>query len=142
MTSHDDSKERTERGSWRTLNISFDAAVARLPAALQQEGFGIITQIDLQQTFKLKLGKEFGRYSIFGACKPSFALQALESDPQLGLLLPCNIVLFEKPDRTVALGVIDPMRQLGATDGPLAELARSVGDSLARVSETLASPLP
>ncbi len=137
MTTRTGSTENAHRGSWRPLNIGFDAAVARLPEALQSEGFGIITQIDLQQTFKAKLGKDFARYTIFGACNPSFALKAVETDPRIGLLLPCNIVLFERPDQTVMLGTIDPMAQLGAESGPLNEIARSVGDRLERVALAL-----
>ncbi len=137
MTTPTGSIENAHRGSWRPLNIGFDAAMARLPEALQSEGFGIITQINLQQTFKAKLGKDFPRYMIFGACNPSFALEAVETDARIGLLLPCNIVLFERPDQTVMLGTIDPMAQLGAESGPLNEMARSIGDRLGRVALAL-----
>lgn len=142
MQSRSNSSERGQRGSWQSLDIGFDAAVAHLPAALQAEGFGVITQIDLQQTFKAKLGKDFGRYMIFGACNPAFALQALEAEPRLGLLLPCNIVLSERRDHTVELGVIDPMQQLGAEDGALAEIARSVAERLTRVAASMARATP
>jgi thioredoxin 1 len=96
-------QDNGSRGNWRALRIDFDTAVARLPETLQGEGFGVITQIDLQQTFKAKLGVDFRRYRIFGACNPKFALEAVQTDPRIGLLLPCNIVLFEQDDRTVML---------------------------------------
>lgn len=126
------------RGMWRPLRVSFDAAVARLPEALQAEGFGVITEIDLQKTFKAKLGIDFRRYRIFGACNPAFALDALQADPRVGLLLPCNVVLFENDDRTAVLGVIDPVQQLGGGGGDrLSEVARAIGERLARVAKTL-----
>jgi uncharacterized protein (DUF302 family) len=132
-------QESAHRGTWRPLRVGFDEAVARLPEALQAQGFGVITQIDLQQTFKAKLGMDFRRYRIFGACNPAFALEALETDPHLGLLLPCNIVLFEQDDRTAMLGIVDPVQQLGSEDPRLAEVARGIGERLARVAQTLDS---
>ena len=131
------SNETTHRGTWRQLGVSFDAAVARLPEALQAEGFGVITQIDMQQTLKAKLGVDFRRYRIFGACNPKLALEALQVDPRVGLLLPCNIVLFETDERTAVLGVIDPVQQLGGPDGPLGHVARNIGEKLARVASQL-----
>jgi uncharacterized protein (DUF302 family) len=138
MLNEDRKAVDAHRGTWRPLRVSFDAAVARLPEALQVEGFGVITEIDLQKTFKAKLGIDFRRYRIFGACNPAFALEALEADPRVGLLLPCNVVLFENDERTAMLGVIDPMQQLGGKEGdPLSEVARAIGERLARVAKTL-----
>ena len=137
MTSSNDSIENAHRGTWRTLRVGFDAAVERLPEALKVEGFGVITQIDLQQTFKAKLGVDSRRYRIFGACNPEFALKAVATDPRAGLLLPCNVVLFERDDGIAMLGVIDPVQQLNASDGPLVEIARELGERLARVAQKL-----
>lgn len=137
-----DSNEQAHRGTWRPLRISFDAAAERLPQALQAEGFGVITQIDLQQTFKAKLGADFRRYRIFGACNPAFALKAVEVDPRAGLLLPCNVVLFERDDRSAVLGIVDPVQQLNAPSGPLAELAHEIGARLTRVGQSLGSLEP
>ncbi len=125
------------RGTWKQLKLGFDEAVARLPEVLQAEGFGVITQIDLQQTFKVKLGVDFRRYRIFGACNPSFALQAVLADPHVGLLLPCNVVLYERDDKVAVLGVIDPVRQLGASDGHLGDLAKTIASRLERVAASL-----
>jgi uncharacterized protein (DUF302 family) len=125
------------RGTWKQLKIGFEEAVARLPEALQAEGFGIITQIDLQQTFRAKLGVDFRRYRIFGACNPSFALQAVVADPHVGLLLPCNIALYERDDKVAVLGVIDPTKQLGASDGHLGELAKTIAERRERASAAL-----
>lgn len=125
------------RGTWEPLGIGFDEAVGRLPEALQAEGFGVITQIDLQQTFKAKLGVDFRRYRIFGACNPKFALQALEADPKVGLLLPCNIVLYERDDKVCVLGVIDPVAQLGGSAGELGRMAGDIQARLGRVAAAL-----
>lgn len=134
--------DQAHRGIWRPLRISFDEAAERLPQALQAEGFGVITQIDLQQTFKAKLGADFRRYKIFGACNPAFALKAVESDPRAGLLLPCNVVLFERDDKKAELGIIDPVQQLNAPDGPLADVAHDIGARLARVAQNLGDVAP
>ena len=127
------------RGTWTRLEIGFDEAVARLPQALQAEGFGIITQIDLQQTFKAKLGIDFRRYRIFGACNPTFALEAVTADPHVGLLLPCNVVVYERDDKVAVAGVIDPVKQLGASDGHLGDLAVTISKRLSRVVAALAA---
>jgi uncharacterized protein (DUF302 family) len=140
--SNTDSNEQAHRGTWRLLHLGFDAAAERLPQALQAEGFGVITQIDLQQTFKAKLGADFRRYRIFGACNPAFAFKAVETDPRAGLLLPCNVVLFERDDGKAELGIIDPVQQLNAPSGPLAELAHEIGARLTRVAQNLGSVRP
>ena len=137
MMSKNDSTENAHRGTWRALRVNFGSALARLPEALQAEGFGVITQIDLQQTFKAKLGVDSRRYRIFGACNPQFALKAVATDPRTGLLLPCNVVLFERDDGIAMLGIIDPVQQLNAPEGPLADIAREIGERLARVAQKL-----
>ncbi|MFT3771459.1 MAG: DUF302 domain-containing protein [Minicystis sp.] len=124
------------RGTWKELKGGFDAALARLPAALQAEGFGIITQIDLQQTFKAKLGVDFRRYRILGACNPTLAHAAVQRDPGIGLLLPCNLVLYERDDGSAALGAIDPVETIGAGEA-FADLARDVRARLGRVLEAI-----
>lgn len=120
------------RGTWRSLGIGFDEAVARLPEVLQKEGFGIITQIDLKETFKNKLGADFRRYRIFGACNPKFALEAVRAEPHIGLLLPCNVVVYERDDGKAELGMIDPMQQLPTDDPRLSGLAKNVAERLER----------
>ncbi len=126
-------------GKWKTLACDFDTALGRLPDALAREGFGVVTQVDLQQTFKAKLGAEFGRYRILGACNPTLALVALQTDPHVGVLLPCNVVLYERPDGKVELGAIDPQTTLGANERSpaLSELAVTVNSKLERVLQTM-----
>jgi len=140
--SNTDVNQQAHRGTWHALRVSFEAATERLPQALQAQGFGVITQIDLQQTFKAKLGVDFRPYRIFGACNPAYALKAVELDPRAGLLLPCNVVLFERDDGVAMLGIIDPIQQLNAPSGPLAELAQEIGARLARVAQSLDSSAP
>ena len=130
------------RGQVRELSIGYEEALARLPEALKKEGFGVITQIDMQETLKAKLGVDFRRYRILGACNPSFAHAALLRDPTVGLLLPCNLVLYERDDGKAVLGAVDPMQTLGAgagRDPSLGEIAGEVGRRLARVLDDLAS---
>lgn len=129
------------RGQWKSLSISYEEALARLPGALEKEGFGIITQIDIQKTFEAKLGVAFRRYRIFGACNPSLAHTALQRDPRVGLMLPCNVVLYETDAGEAVVGVVDPMQTLGAhgESGGLADLARDVGARLERVLADLPS---
>lgn len=125
------------RGQWRTLTMGFDQALAKLPDALKQEGFGILTEVDLQQAFRTKLAVEFRRYRIFGACNPALALRALEADARVGVLLPCNVVLYENDAGGAVLGTVDPMQTLGAQGGAgLSALAAEVAQRLARVLQS------
>jgi uncharacterized protein (DUF302 family) len=121
--------------------MTYEDAQARLPEALKNEGFGVITQIDIQATLKEKLGVDFRRYRIFGACNPTFAHSALLKDPHVGVLLPCNVVLYERDDGRAVIGAIDPMQTLGtsAEGAGLSEIAREIGARLGRVIDTLAA---
>ncbi len=121
------------RANWKELGLSFDAALEKLPEALKKEGFGVITQVDMKATLKEKLGVDFRRYRIIGACNPKFAHEAVTADPQVGILLPCNVVLYERDDGKTMLGIIDPVEQLGGDGGDMANVARAVRDRLANV---------
>jgi len=128
-------------GHWKDLSISYEEALVRLPEALKKEGFGVITQIDMQETLKAKLGVDFPRYRIFGACNPTLAHTALLKDPRVGVLLPCNVVLYEKDDGKVVVGAVDPMQTLGAAAGGsgLDAVAGEVATRLERVLAELAT---
>lgn len=121
------------RASYKPLKAGFEAALAKLPAALKAEGFGILTEVDMQQTFRDKLGVESPRYRIIGACNPTFAKAAVDTDPRVGVFLPCNVVLYERADGVAVLGAIDPVVQLGAVDPRFHALAVHVKEKLARV---------
>ena len=106
--------------------------------ALKQEGFGVLTTIDVQATLKAKLGVEQRPYVILGACNPHFAHQALQVDPDIGALLPCNVVVREEPDATVHVVFMDPQAVLGMVARPEIEnLGREVRSRLQRVAESL-----
>ncbi len=95
-------------GLTRVVEHSYDRAVERVTQELQKEGFGVLTTIDVRETLQRKLGVDFPRYVILGACNPPLAHRALEADEQIGLLLPCNVIVYEKGAQTV-VAAFDPM---------------------------------
>jgi uncharacterized protein (DUF302 family) len=124
-------------GLRKDLPLGYDDALARLPAALKQEGFGVLTEIDIAATLKAKLGVEFRRYKILGACNPTYAHQALGMRLDIGVMLPCNVVVYENDDKTATVLAIDPMQTMAAQDPALAGIAEQVRGKLARVVEAL-----
>ena len=122
-------------GAKTTISASLDGAHARVVAALKDEGFGVLTEIDIAAALKEKLGVDFRPYRILGACNPPLAHQALGADLDIGLLLPCNVIIYEadEPGKTV-VAAIDPVVQLGVTGRrDMEPLAREVRERLARV---------
>jgi uncharacterized protein (DUF302 family) len=126
----------TTPGITKTVQRGYDEVLEKLPEALKSEGFGILTQIDLQETLKAKLGVEFRRYKILGACNPTYAHQALQADLGAGVMLPCNVLVYEDGPRTVVTAV-DPMATFAAEHAALKPIAQQVRDKLARVIEKL-----
>lgn len=123
----------TTFGIRKTLRATYDEALSSVPEALKSEGFGVLTEIDIQSTLKQKLGVEFRRYKIFGACNPPFAHQALQADLEVGLLLPCNVVVYEGDDKHAVVLAIDPTKTMAAAENPtLVALAVSVRDKLTK----------
>jgi uncharacterized protein (DUF302 family) len=116
----------------KTLQIPFDDAITRATEALKAEGFGVLTEIDVRNTLQQKLGVEFRRYRILGACNPPFAHKALEIDLAAGLMMPCNVVVFERDDGAVSVSAVDPTKSAAATGNPkLVDLAGAVREKLA-----------
>jgi uncharacterized protein (DUF302 family) len=122
----------------KRVELPFEDAVARTTEALKQEGFGIITQIDVKETFKQKLGVEFRNYRILGACNPTAAHQALQVEDKVGTMLPCNVVVQETADGEVEVAAIDPVASMQAIENPqLAEKAQAIRTKLQRVVELI-----
>ncbi len=122
----------------KTLHMSFDDAVTGVVEALKKEGFGVLTDIDVQKTLKKKLDVDFRKYRILGACNPPFAYEALQLENKIGTMLPCNVVVQEHPDGTIEVSAIDPIASMKAIENPkLRDVAAQVQAKLKRVIENL-----
>ena len=120
------------------LPISFGEALERTEEALKQEGFGIISRIDIQEALKTKIDVDFRPYTILGACNPKLAYEALKIEDKVGTMLPCNVVVQELGPRQSEVAAIDPVSSMQAIENAeLSEAAREVRTKLSRVIETL-----
>lgn len=118
----------------KTVEMKFDEALARATEALAKEGFGVLTEIDVAATLKKKLGKDIPPYKILGACNPQFAHRAIEAEPQIGALLPCNVVVRVDPAGKTVVEIMDPQAVLQLVDRPeIAAIAAQVRERLMRV---------
>ncbi len=118
----------------KTVDLSYEEAVSRIKEELKKEGFGVLTEIDVKMTLKKKINKDFNKYIILGACNPEFAYQSLKLEEELGLLLPCNVIIYEKDSGEVNVAAIDPREALTISGNKnLEEVAKQVGSHLERV---------
>jgi uncharacterized protein (DUF302 family) len=125
-------------GIRRELQGTYDEAITRVPEALKAEGFGILSEIDIQSTLKQKLGVDFRRYTILGACNPPLAHEALTTDLEIGLMLPCNVIVYEADNKRAVVVAIDPTTTMAATgEAKLTELANTVKDKLTSALDRL-----
>ncbi len=116
----------------RTLKSRYDDALAKIPEALKTEGFGVLTEIDVKDTLKKKIGVDFRRYKILGACNPQLAHKALSAVTDVGVMLPCNVVVYEGDDHKAVVLGIDPMQTIAAAMPQLKDLATEVRATLER----------
>ncbi len=135
MEAHD----TTHYGMVTRLDVPYEEAIRRTTEALKSEGFGVLTEIDVRATMKQKLDVDFRRYVILGACNPHLAYQALTLEPELGLLLPCNVIVYEAEGSTT-VSIVDPAQMLSVAGNPALEpVAGEARERLQRVAESLAA---
>jgi len=121
----------------KTLSTSFDETIENVTGALKEEGFGILTEIDVKATLKKKLDVDFKPYRILGACNPPFAYQALQSEDKIGAMLPCNVIVIQQ-DTGVEVAAIDPIVSMQAVkNSALGDVAREVQNKLKKVIDSL-----
>lgn len=115
-------------GFSKTVSLSYERAIEKVTDELKKEGFGILTSIDVKETLKKKLNVDFTKYIILGACNPSFAYEALQTEEQVGLLLPCNVIVYEKEGTTI-VAAFDPLSMANVMDNedmePIADQVRA-----------------
>ena len=126
-------------GIKRSVTLSYEDAVAKVTEALKEEGFGILTEIDVKKTLKLKMDKDFTRYIILGACNPPLAFKALEEEIDIGLLLPCNVIVYENPeDHKTIVAAIDPASMIQVTGrDDMQDFADEVRQKLTKAIESI-----
>ncbi len=122
----------------KILTTTFDEAIALVTEELKKEGFGILSEIDVQQALKKKLNVDFKRYTILGACNPSYAYQALQIEEKIGTMLPCNVIVLENDKGQVEVAAVDPIASMQAIKNPqLQEVADQVQGKLKKVIDSL-----
>ena len=122
----------------KTLSIGFESAVEKVTEALKKEGFGVLTQIDIQEKLKEKLDVDFRKYKILGACNPPNAYKALQHEDKIGLMLPCNAIVQELENNEIEVAAVDPVASMMAVENPnLAGIAGEIKEKLERVIASL-----
>ena len=121
----------------KRTKLTFEEALARVPQALQAEGFGVLTQIDVKETLKQKIGVDFRKYRILGACNPKLAYRALSSELEVGVMMPCNVIVYEGDDGKAVVAAIDPLATIAATHPGLNVIAGEVRFGLERALSML-----
>ncbi len=122
----------------KTVDDNFDQAIEKVTEELKKEGFGILTEIDVKETFKKKLDKDFRKYRILGACNPNMAYQAIEAESKIGTMLPCNVIVQELENGKVEVSAVDPVASMQAVENnSLGSIAQQVREKLQKVIENL-----
>jgi uncharacterized protein (DUF302 family) len=122
----------------KTIHASFDEAIQRATDSLKKEGFGVLTEIKIHDKLKEKLGVDFQRYTILGACNPAFAYKALQAENKIGTMLPCNVIVQDLGDGKIEIAAVNPIESMKAIENPeLGTVATQVTDMLKRVVENI-----
>ncbi len=122
----------------KTVDLDFDEAIEKTTAILKEEGFGVLTEIDIKETLKKKLDVDFRKYRILGACNPPNAYKALQAEGHIGLMLPCNVIVQEHEDGKVEVSAVDPVASMQAIENKdLGEVATNVQNMLKKVIDRL-----
>jgi len=131
--------EKVKRYAFSTvLDKSYEDAISKVTDALKEEGFGVLTEIDVKETLKKKLDRDFRKYVILGACNPPFAYRSLNADLDVGLLLPCNVIVYETDDGKAYVAAINPISALEVIQSQeLRSTAKEVSEKLKRAIERL-----
>lgn len=125
-------------GFSRRVSMPYEEALERIKGALKEQGFGVLTEIDVKATLKKKLGVEFKNYMVLGACNPPFAYRALQAEEEIGLLLPCNVIVYEPEEDISVVSAINPLEAMSIVDNPeLEHIAREVGEKLKQALEAI-----
>ncbi len=124
-------------GFRKEVNLSFEEVIKKVKEELQKEGFGVLTEIDVKKVFKEKLGIKYNNYLILGACNPSFAHKALEVEKEIGLLLPCNVIVYSENEK-VFVSAINPNKAMSIVENSsLKEIAEEVVEKLKKVIDNI-----
>lgn len=122
----------------KKLSLKFEEAIEKVTEALKQEGFGILTEIDVKETLKKKLDVDFKKYRILGACNPPYAYKALQAEDKIGTMLPCNVVVIEQSENQIEVAAVDPSFSMQAVaNNNLSEIAMEIKAKLIRVVDNL-----
>ena len=122
----------------KIINESFDKTIMKVVVSLKNEGFGVLTEIDVKETLKKKLDVDFQKYTILGACNPSFAYKALRAENKIGIMMPCNVIVQEISEDEIEIAAVDPVASMKAIENPaLLEMANQVQEKLRKVIESL-----
>lgn len=123
-----------------TTDLSFDEAIQKVTEDLKEEGFGVLTEIDVKDTLKKKLDVDFKKYRILGACNPEFAHKALQAEDKIGVMLPCNVIVEEEQDGTVEVSAVDPIASMQSVENDdLRSIAEDVRNRLRKVIENFSA---
>lgn len=125
-------------GFSKTIDQSYETAIEKVKAALKEEGFGVLTNIDVKETLKTKLDIDFRKYVILGACNPPLAYKTLQAETEIGLLLPCNVIVYENDEGKSVVSAVDPIKMVSVVgNSDLDEIAKEVSEKLRNVIKNM-----